>query len=90
MQISILLNRLQRDREAECKGAYDHRAQPEIESDWVFPREENRMVLKSLMEQQITQLTCGPGQASNQGHLGERQALYAKANHAPQMYPLQK
>ena len=30
-----------------------------------------------------TQPTYGPGRVSNQGHLGERRALYAQANHAP-------
>ena len=29
-----------------------------------------------------TQLTYGPGQESNRGHLGVRRALYAQANHA--------
>ena len=32
--------------------------------------------------QRTTQLTYGPGRESNRGHLGERRALYAQANHA--------
>ena len=32
-----------------------------------------------------TQLTYGPGRESNQGHLGERWALQAQANHATQI-----
>ena len=32
--------------------------------------------------QRTTQLTYGPGPESNRGHLGERRALYAQANHA--------
>ena len=32
--------------------------------------------------QHTTQLTYGPGRESNRGHIGERRALYAQANHA--------
>ena len=32
--------------------------------------------------QRTTQLTYGPSRESNRGHLGERRALYAHANHA--------
>ena len=45
------------------------------------------MLWKTLEAQQRTtaQLNShGPGRVSNQGHLGERQALYAQANHATQ------
>ena len=39
--------------------------------------------------QRTTQLTYGPGRESNQGHLGERRAHYAQANHATMVkYPL--
>ena len=34
--------------------------------------------------QRTTQITYGPGRESNRGHLGERRALYAHANHATQ------
>ena len=37
--------------------------------------------------QRTTQLTYGPGRESNRGHLGERRALYAQANHAPLLLP---
>ena len=33
--------------------------------------------------QRTTQLTYGPVRESNWGHLGERRALYAHANHDP-------
>ena len=42
------------------------------------------MVWKTLAAQLRTnsQLTYDPGRESNRGHLGERRALYAQANHA--------
>ena len=43
------------------------------------------MVWKTLVAQHRTRAQCnshyGPGRVSNQGHLGERRALYAQANH---------
>ena len=35
--------------------------------------------------QRTTQLTYSPGRESNQGHLGERRALNAQANHSPKI-----
>jgi hypothetical protein len=38
--------------------------------------------------QRTTQITYGPGQVSNQGHLGEGWLLYAQANNAHRWFPL--
>ena len=66
LRAELQRTRLQRVREAGMQGRlwlpgtsthYDHGAQPEIESVWFFPREENWMVWKTLVAQQRTNAT---------------------------------
>ena len=51
----------------------------------IFPKGGKPESLETAENHYTTKLTYmyGPGRASNQGHLGERQALKAQANYAP-------
>ena len=98
LRAELQRTRLQRVREAGMQGRLwlpatsthnDHEAQPKIESVYFFfPEGRKPYGLENprgtAENQRTTQLTCGPGRESNRGHLGERRALYAQANHATQ------
>ena len=86
--------RLQRVREAGMQGRlwlpatsthYDHGVQPRSKV-FNFPEGGKPDGLENpcgtAENQRTTQLTYGPDRELNQGHLGERRALYAQANRA--------